>query len=256
MLKRLLRLFGKKNSVDTPFFCPTCDSRQIAFSPLPDFYREKAIRHGYVHFGKGEMTAIETYLCADCGASDRERLYSLWIDQQVEKGFFSKNTRVIHFAPEAVLSSKLKSLNIFDYKTADLMMGNVDYKVDIMNMQFEDESFDLFICSHVLEHVDSDDQAIKELYRITSPGGCGILMAPIIVGLERTLEDPEIKEEADRWKHYGQYDHVRLYAHNDYVNKLCKHNFRVEELGKAHFGEDVFISLGLKPTSILYVVRK
>lgn len=257
MLKRLFKniLNAKKQTRDF-MSCPTCNSKQAIFIPLPDFYRENALQYGYVHFGKGEMTALETYSCANCGASDRERLYTLWIDQQIEKGLFSKGTRVIHFAPEAVLSARLKSLNSFDYKTADLMMDHVDFKVDLLNMPLEDASFDFFICSHVLEHVESDDQAIKELYRITKKGGCGILMAPIIVGLEKTVEDSSIKDEAGRWKHFGQNDHVRLYAHDDYVNKIRNHGFRVEELGIEYFGEETFSSLGLKSTSILYVVSK
>lgn len=256
MLKRLLKLFCKKKPIDTPFFCPTCNRRQAAFLPLPDFYRKSALQYGYIYFGKGEMTALETYSCANCCASDRERLYTLWIDQQIEKGLFSKGTRVIHFAPETALSARLKNSKCFDYKTADLMMEHVDYKVDLLNMPFDDASFDFFICSHVLEHVESDDQAIKELYRITAQGGCGILMAPVIVGLEHTLEDPSVKDEAGRWKHFGQNDHVRLYAHNDYVNKIRSHGFQVDELGADYFGEEVFTSLGLKRASILYVVRK
>lgn len=135
-------------------------------------------------------------------------------------------------------------------------MDDVDYKVDMMNMPFEDESFDFFICSHVLEHVESDDQAIKELYRITKQGGRGILMAPIAVGLEKTIEDPSVIDEVGRWRLFGQNDHVRLYAHDDYVNKIRSHGFRVEELGEKYFGEKVFRSLGLKSTSILYVVSK
>ena len=252
----LHKIFSKRKFTKHLFHCPTCNSRQTSFVPLPDFYRENAHKHGFIHSGKGEMTAFETYSCANCGASDRERLYSLWIDQQINKKLFSKATKVIHFAPEAALSAKLKKSNYFDYKTADLMMGNVDYKVDLLDMPFEDKSFDFFICSHVLEHVESDDRAIQELFRITKQNGCGILMAPIVVGLEKTLEDQNIKDEAGRWKYFGQNDHLRLYAHDDYVNKISKHGFYVDELGIDYFGEAVFISLGLKPTSILYVVRK
>ena len=237
-------------------YCPICGIQDISFLPLPDFYRENVLRYGYVHFGKGEMTALETYTCANCGASDRERLYALWIDQQIEKIFFSEGSRVIHFAPESTLSKKLKGIDLFDYKTADLLMDDVDYNVDMMALPFDDESFDFFICSHVLEHVESDDKAITELYRITKQGGCGILMAPIIVGLEKTVEDPSVIDEAGRWRLFGQNDHVRLYAHDDYVNKIRHYGFHVEELGEEYFGKKVFQSLGLKPTSILYVVSK
>ena len=257
MLTRLIQNhFGVRQLIQQPSWCPVCGNKKVSYLPLPELYRENAHRYGYVNFGKGEMTSLATYTCSTCGASDRERLYALWIDQQIKNKFFSKGSRAIHFAPEAALAKYLTRKHIFDYKTADLMMDTVDFKVDMMNMPFDDESFDFFICSHVLEHVDSDDQAIKELYRITKPGGSGILMAPIIVGLEKTVEDPSVKDEAGRWRLHGQDDHVRLYAHDDYVNKIRSHGFRVEELGESHFGEEVFRSLGLKRTSILYVVSK
>jgi SAM-dependent methyltransferase len=236
--------------------CPVCGQQDISFLPLPDYYHENAQRHGYAYFGKGEMTSLQTYSCSHCGASDRERLCALWIDQKISKSFFPKNTTLIHFALEAALSRKLKQLNFFDYNTADLLMENVDYKIDMMDMPFKDESYDFFICSHVLEHVDRDDQAIRELHRITRNGGAGILMSPIVVGLDKTIEDPSVKDEANRWRLFGQNDHVRLYAHDDYVNKIGSNGFLVEELGERYFGKKVFHSLGLKSTSILYVVTK
>ncbi len=247
---------GAKSSRQQSFYCPVCGSTQTSFRALPDFYLENARHYGFLHFEKAETLSLDAYTCTNCGASDRERLYTLWINQQIQKGLFSDMTRVIHFAPEAALSAKLKNFAVFDYKTADLLMSNVDYKVDMMDMPFEDESFDFFICSHVLEHVESDDQAIKELYRITKSGGRGILMAPIIVGLEKTLEDPTVKDEEGRWRLFGQNDHVRLYAHDDYINKIRRHGFNVEEFGEDYFGKEVLRLLGLTRTSRLYVVSK
>ena len=257
MRAKLIRSLLKRwQPIQQPLWCPICGNKQASFAPLPEFYLDNARLHGFAHFGKGEMISLEAYACTNCGASDRERIYALWIDQQIEKNLFTKSTRVIHFAPEAALSGKLKGLDFEDYKTADLLMDHVDCKVDMMNMPFDGKSFDFFICSHVLEHVVSDDQVIKELFRITKPGGSGILVAPIIVGLEKTVEDPSVKDEAGRWRHYGQNDHVRLYAHDDYVNKIRCHDFRVEELGENYFGKKVFRALGLTRTSILYVVSK
>ena len=238
------------------FWCPVCDSKPYAFSPLPEFYLENARRYGFEYFEKAEMLSLQDYSCPDCGASDRERLYALWLDQQIRKDFFPKGTRVIHFAPETSLAAKLKELDLFDYKTADLLRDDVDYKVDIMDLPFDDEYFDFFVCSHVLEHVKNDDWALGELYRIVKPGGCGILVVPIIVGLQKTLEDPDVTDEAGRWRFYGQHDHVRLYAHDDYVNKIRSHGFHIEELGENYFGEAIFRALGLTRTSILYLVRK
>ncbi|MGZ8173669.1 MULTISPECIES: sulfotransferase [Methylobacter] len=255
LLSTLFKKIFVEKSRDQSTFCPVCGNVGVEFLPLPEFYRDNARLHGFRYIEKCEMLSLDAYTCIQCGASDRERIYALWIDQQIETKLFSKDTNLIHFAPEVALSKKLKGL-VFDYKTADLLMDDVNYKVDMMDMPFDDESFDFFICSHVLEHVDSDDQVIKELYRITKLGGCGILVAPIIVGLEKTIEDPSVKDESGRWRLYGQDDHVRLYAHDDYVNKIRNHGFRVEELGESCFGKEVFRSLGLTRTSILYVVSK
>jgi SAM-dependent methyltransferase len=250
------KLFGKQDVSRYHSSCPVCGNAAVKFLPLPEFYRENARRYGHKYFGKGEMTSLDTYFCAACGASDRERLYALWIDQQLNTNRFCGPIRFIHFAPEPALSAKLRQVPLFEYITADFTMTDVDYRVDMMDMPFRDEHFDFFLCSHVLEHVENDNIAISELFRITKHGGCGILMAPIIIGLEKTIEDPTIKDDAGRWKYFGQNDHVRLYARNDYVRKIASYGFRVMELGEKYFGKEAFSSLGLKRTSILYVVTK
>lgn len=253
IIKLLENIFAGK---DYSTYCPICKKQGVSFSPLPDYYRENAKKYGYKYFGCGEMTALETYLCSVCGASDRERLYALWLEQEINKGTVGKGASLIHFAPEHALSQKIKALGYFDYNTADAMMESVDHVINLMNLPFGDNSFDFFICSHVLEHVEDDDLAIRELFRITKKGGRGILMAPIIVGLEKTIEDPSIVTEEGRWRYFGQYDHVRLYAHKDYVKKIKKHGFQLKELGTKHFGKHIFRRMGLKNTSILYIVQK
>jgi SAM-dependent methyltransferase len=255
MLKKWLRRFLGLD-IAPVLYCPVCDSKPTTFVPLPSYYLEMWQRYGFVHVDTNEMTPLATYSCQICGASDRERLYALWIKQKIEQKQFVQGMSLVHFAPEAGLSKQLRDLNFFDYASADLLMPDADHHVDITNMPFANEQFDFFICSHVLEHVNSDDKAMSELYRILKTGGCGILMAPVIVGLENTLEDTSIEDEAERWHLFGQDDHVRLYAHHDYVNKIQNHGFSVEELNQAYFGESVFQSVGLKSSTILYIVTK
>jgi SAM-dependent methyltransferase len=257
LLNKVIQYFlGNQITKQIPLWCPICGTSPATFLPLPEIYRENASRYGFEHFEKGEMLSVDAYSCSVCGASDRERLYALWIDQQLEQKLFSNKTSIIHFAPESALFQKFKGLSFSSYKTADLLMDHADYKVDMMDMPFQDESFDFFICSHVLEHVESDDKALSELFRITKEGGCGILMVPIIMGLDATLEDPSVTDEANRYRLFGQNDHVRLYARKDYIKKINSHGFRVEELGENYFGKDVFFALGLTPTSVLYIVHK
>jgi len=237
-------------------YCPVCGQTGAAFDPLPDYYRKHAQACGFVHFGKGEMTSHQTYTCSRCGASDRERFYALWLNAEVQSGALAKTARFLHFAPEAALSQMIRRQGWFDYKTADIAMEGVDCRENLMALTFADSSFDFFICSHVLEHVDDDEIAIRELLRVTRTGGRGLLMAPIIVGLPATLEDWSATSDEDRWRLFGQNDHVRLYAHDDYVDKIRRNGFHLTQLGIAHFGADAFRRLGLKPTSILYVVEK
>lgn len=233
--------------------CPICQNTNNPYMPLSDFYKENALKHGYIYFGQGEMTALETYTCPICGASDRERLYAFWLQNKLMN---VKEIKMIHFAPEYKLSQWIRGNFTITYETADLMMDNVDHKVDMLSMPFKDNSYDSFICSHVLEHVEDDEKAVCELYRILKEGGWGILMAPICTKIEHTLEDKSHVTESERWKHYGQNDHVRLYAHNDYVSKLSRCGFKVNQFDLKYFGKKAFKNLGLKNSSILYIVEK
>src|SRR5688500_7498752 len=97
-----------------PCWCPVCDTKPTAFSPLPKSYLKNALRYGFEHLENAETLSLHAYTCPACGASDRERLYALWIDQQIKKGFFPNHARVIHFAPEAALAGKLKERALFD----------------------------------------------------------------------------------------------------------------------------------------------
>ena len=243
------------SEVPVRYPCPVCKQTNAAFAAIPEFYRENARRHGFVHYGQGEMTAHDSYTCTRCGATDRERLYVYWMEQEVAAGRLREGAKVMHFAPEQAMSRLIRGSRFFDYATADLVMKGVDYQVDLMDMPFADGTYDFFICSHVLEHVADDGKAIRELRRITRDGGYGILMAPIIVGIEHTLEDPSVTDDAGRWRLYGQNDHVRLYAHNDYVRKIEDNGFRVDQYGIDYFGAEAYAAMGLKPSSILYIAR-
>jgi hypothetical protein len=250
-----LPIFNNKRFLSAKYFCPVCNSIQPHFLPLPDYYRKQSEKYGFVHFGKSEMTSLDTYLCPLCKASDRERLMAFWIINNLGSQIFL-DTHIIHFAPEKSLSAMLKQLKLLNYKTADFVMQEVDFKVDITKLPFSDDSYDFFICSHILEHVINDDKAIEELYRILKPGGNGIILTPISTVIKSTIEDTAINTEEDRWKYFGQNDHVRLYSHNDFVMKIKQHGFILYELGIEHFGNEVFFQLGLKKTSILYIVEK
>jgi predicted SAM-dependent methyltransferase len=121
---------------------------------------------------------------------------------------------------------------------------------------YEDNTFDFFICSHVLEHIQNDIKAMSELYRVLKPGGKCIAMVPIALSLEEDYENPEITTAEGRWKHFGQDDHVRMYSKSGFVNKLASTGFLVHQLDVNFFGYEIFDKHGIHPRSVLYVVEK
>jgi len=235
--------------------CPVC-ARQVGhFLPLPIKYGDQAAKYGYQYFGKGETINIREYSCPHCGASDRERLYTLFLDTVVHKLNFKHGGKLLHFAPETALSERIQRMGSFDYRTADVTMECVNDQVDITHMTLYGEAaFDAFICSHVLEHVQDDHAALCELHRILKPGGWGILMVPLMTEFETSIEDPMATTEAERWRLFGQGDHVRLYAKSDFLKRVIQAGFSVEQFGVGYFGSDTFRKCGITLSSILYVV--
>ncbi len=136
-------------------------------------------------------------------------------------------------------------------------MEGVDIEVDLMNMQvIQSESFDAFICSHVLEHVEDDKKALGELHRILKHGGFGILMVPINLKVKRIDEDPTVTDIGERWRRFGQDDHVRIYSKKGFVRRVKQSGFKINLCGVDFFSVEEFSKYGITSKSVLYVVEK
>ena len=116
-----------------------------------------------------------------------------------------------------------------NYVTTDLNSPLADVKADICNLPFEDNTFDVILCNHVLEHIPDDTKAMSELYRVLKPGGWGIFQIPQDLKREKTFEDNSITDKVERAIIFGQYDHVRIYG-RDYFDKLRTIGFTVNEV--------------------------
>ena len=158
---------------------------------------------------------------------ERHRL--LWLYLKNETDFFSKPKKVLHIAPEQCFLKLFKNQNNLDYTTADLYSPIADVKADICNLPFEDNTFDVVFANHVLEHIADDKKAMQELYRVLKPSGMGVFQIPQELERETTYEDFSITSPEERKKHFGQYDHVRIYG-QDYFDKLRNVGFKVEEV--------------------------
>jgi SAM-dependent methyltransferase len=162
---------------------------------------------------------------------ERHRL--LWLYLRNETDFFTKPIQLLHFAPEQAFYKRFKELNHITYTTTDLNSPLADVKADICDLPFDDNSFDVILCNHVLEHIPDDTKAMQELYRVMKPGGWGIFQIPQDLKREQTFEDNTITDRKERARIFGQYDHVRIYG-RDYFDKLRNIGFTVEEVDYAN----------------------
>jgi len=157
---------------------------------------------------------------------ERHRL--LWLYLKNETDFFTTKKKVLHMAPEQCFVNRFKDLG-HEYITADLNSPIADIRANITNLPFEENTFDIIFCNHVLEHIPDDTKAMKELYRVMKKGGMGVFQIPQDLNRETTFEDNSITDKKERAKIFGQYDHVRIYG-LDYFTKLRSIGFKVEEV--------------------------
>jgi predicted SAM-dependent methyltransferase len=158
---------------------------------------------------------------------ERHRL--LWLYLKNETDFFSASKKVLHIAPEQCFLKLFKAQKNLNYITADLYSPIADVKADICDLPFEENAFDVVFCNHVLEHIENDTKAMSELYRVLKPEGMGIFQVPQDLSLEETYEDFSITTKEERKKHFGQYDHVRVYG-KDFFDRLRTAGFQVNEI--------------------------
>ncbi len=213
--RRLRALYTR---VRCRYKCPFCDSRLRTFLPFgldfPVLREKEVIGGGY----------RQNVLCPFCRSTDRERLVYLYLLHKTD--IFDKHKNLLYVAPEPSVLNMLRTKAPIDCIAADIAPENGMVKVDITDIGFPDNSFDVILCNHVLEHIIDDRKAISELYRTLKPGGWAILQVPLSLTLKNTYEDASITTIRGREEAFGQEDHVRVYA-RDYEDRLVQAGFRL-----------------------------
>ena len=206
---RILALRGSR------FYCPVCER---------DFRK-------FFEFG---VNPRQNARCPGCGSLERHRL--LWValcDLQnkdlIQRG---RGRRLLHVAPEPCLAEKFRQK--YDYLSIDLDGEKAMMAMDITALTFSDETFDAIVCNHVLEHIPDDKKAVKELFRVLKPGGWASIQVPIKGDITR--EDLSINDPEERFRLYGQEDHVRYYG-RDFADRLKKAGFEVLLIPKSNLLE-------------------
>ncbi|MBZ4645377.1 MAG: methyltransferase type 11 [Clostridia bacterium] len=208
----LLENIGKR------FKCLFCNGYFKSFLPMGnDIYKNGEIMGGSYR---------ENAVCPCCGSFDRERLVYYYLKSKAK--VFDERLKVLHIAPEVNLQAAFNKSQVSEYVCGDLCPNDQRniIKLDITDINFPSDYFDIIICNHVLEHVPEDKKAMTELYRVLKPNGFAILQVPLSKNLKQTYEDPTITSPEQRRTHFGQEDHVRIYG-MDYVDRLQESGFLV-----------------------------
>lgn len=238
------------------FYCNVCKRPIRKFFSFSKQLQQAAKRQGFLYdFKRMETLNFVNCNCPFCLSSDRERLYLLFLHNYLQ----NRNTpsSILDFAPNAAFSSVLRKEHMTEYTSADLYRNDVDQQLDICDMQtLKDNTFDVLLCSHILEHVDHPEKALSEIYRVLKSQGIAIIMVPLFWDVKETVEGVHENTNESRQKYYGQNDHVRLFSRSDFLNRISKAQFLINELDITKFKQDDVKRLAIADNSVLYVCSK
>ncbi len=236
------------------YHCQICDHHFRAM--LPGGFDLDVIRQKEI-IGAGRRN---NNICPYCQSTDRDRLVYRYLSQETD--ILTKKMRILHVSPEPALYNNLKNRSNIVYVTGTKYSEGIYYhkyikSIDLLALPFADGEFDIVICNHVLEHIEDDAKAISEIYRVLIDGGLAILQVPISNLLEVTYEDSSVTSKKGREKHFGQFDHLRIYG-KDYSNRLENAGFKVQKYSpfSDEYYEKVLMQFALNKKEKLFVAHK
>jgi len=100
------------------------------------------------------------------------------------------------------------------------------FLTDIMSLPFEENSFDIVFFNHVIEHINDDLQALRNIYKITKKGGLVIIGTPNEGALFWKFAywiEPRVKRQTDHVNFYTAKSFSKLVKKAGFVVKHVEH---------------------------------
>jgi glycosyltransferase involved in cell wall biosynthesis/SAM-dependent methyltransferase len=191
--------------------CVFCNNKVDAWRP---FRMRAADISNFLTTLESVGSNVERFECPHCASIDRERHLRLYLERlRIMETVIGG--AVLHMAPELRLRGFIESHELSLYVRGDLTPSEgAVQKIDLQQIPYPDQTFDLIICNHILEHVDNAGAALREMYRVLKPGGRAICQTPFALRLAKTLEGSPHQSADERLYFYGQEDHVRLFGND------------------------------------------
>lgn len=167
--------------------------------------------------------------CPNCRSLARTRLIPFSLR------YFKTNSNIgsiLHVAPNLseynFVKNHLKFTN-YDRLNISGQAKHINIVQDLTNMNIATGTYDQIIAWHVLEHIQDDQKAIKEMFRVLKKGGKLLLSVPIYPKNNPiTIETPELPKEKYEEVH-GHFDHCRSCG-LDYFKRFEKEGFETKSL--------------------------
>lgn len=232
LLRNFLYIFRKLYYSGNNIYCSIC--KKSFRRMLPYGASNSAIKK-YKIFSMGFR---KNCICPNCYSKDRERLVCLFLKFLLNNDFLQKNSKILHFSPERSLEHYFFKGKFKNYYTANLRGKNIDFKIDLSKKIAFRDKFDLIICNHVLEHIQNDILALKNIYSMLSKDGMAILQTPYSKIIDQDYFINENLSPEENLKLYGQDDHVRIYSKKSLINKIKNTGFELEIFPSTYFNSD------------------
>lgn len=199
--------------------------------------------------------------CPICHSSSRERLVWFWLSQGGSGFRFANDIRIAHFAPEKGLTKRVRGAAPANYTAYDFDPSRYRHisdvqPADLSKLPMPDNSIDLLICNHVIEHVPDVSQALGEIFRVLAPGAVAILQVPIAMKLDGMIELGMDSSPDERIRLCGQDDHLRLFNEEEYLAALGKAGFATELYDAFEAQDKLATEWMLDPFEKLFLCRK
>jgi len=198
------------------------------------------------------FSPYQAALCPNCLSFERYRLLCRYLRDETDFG--EREMKVLDIAPIWAFQEFCRSFGNVSYLSIDIESPMAMSHMDIRSLDLPDDTFDVVICYHVIEHIDDEPKALSELRRVMKPGAFAVIQVPIYV--EKTIE----RKDLTSWqaKRILVYDgHLRAHGPEHYRELLESAGFEVEvnSLVKTLSKEDIK-RYGLDRTEDLYICRK
>ncbi len=213
MESMLIDIYDKVILEEEKRVCPVCNTKIRLYLPV---------------LNNEGSAFVRDVSCPVCDSYNRHRAYAFKMKEMLP--YKKEEIKVLHFAPEKCFYQLFNNMENVDYYPVDIDSSKKEIRdvVDITDIPYEDNMFDFIMCTHVLEHVEDDNKAMKELYRVLKKGGNALINVPINDAYEHSFENPEYDTPELREKYYGCWDHLRWYG-RDYADLLRGVGFDVDE---------------------------